>query len=228
VTAKSRPGPSAADGQQGRAGGTRAALIEGAIVTLREAGFAGASARQIAQRAGCNQALVFYHFGSVNDLLAAALSDISARRLAAYRELLDGAQTLSDLVDGARSVFVEDLDAGHLTVLVEMINGAQSAPRLGEQVAVCLAPWREFTETAIRRVLASSPAAGLLPAREIAHGAVAGILGLELLASLDGDRTAALALFDRASVLAALADLAGGLAMPPRRQESHDEFSGPD
>jgi AcrR family transcriptional regulator len=52
---------------------TRAALIAGAIQTLREAGFAGASARQIARRAGCNQALIFYHFGSVPDLLIAAL-----------------------------------------------------------------------------------------------------------------------------------------------------------
>jgi AcrR family transcriptional regulator len=216
VTAKSRAGAAAAGPQRRRPGETRAALIEGAIVTLREAGFAGASARQIAQRAGCNQALVFYHFGSVNDLLVAALNDISERRLSAYRGLMGGAETLCDLVDGARSVFVEDLDAGHLTVLVEMINGAQSAPGLGEQVAACLAPWREFAETAIRRVLVSSPAAALVPARELAHGAVAGILGLELLASLDGDRGAALALFERASVLAALADLAGGLARPPQ------------
>ena len=44
---------------------TRAVLIAAAIDTLREAGFAGASARRIAKRAGCNQALIFYHFGSV-------------------------------------------------------------------------------------------------------------------------------------------------------------------
>src|SRR5215469_9896518 len=54
---------------------TRAALTEAAIAVLRESGFASASARRIAQRAGCNQALVFYHFGSVNDLLVAALED---------------------------------------------------------------------------------------------------------------------------------------------------------
>ena len=35
---------------------------------------------------------------------------------------------------------------------------------------------------------------------------VAGILGLELLASLDGDRASALALFDRARALAGLLD----------------------
>ena len=69
---------------------------------LRESGFAGASARRIAQRAGCNQALVFYHFGSVNDLLVAALEEVSARRMAAYRELLDRTGTLAELITSAQ------------------------------------------------------------------------------------------------------------------------------
>jgi len=211
-------GASARAGRRDRAD-TRAALIDGAIAALREVGFAGASARQIAQRARCNQALIFYHFGSVRDLLVAALEDISTRRMAAYRGLLDHTGTLAELVDAARSIFVEDLDAGHVTVLVEMINGAQSVPGLGEQVSACLAPWREVAEEAVRGVLAASPVAALIPAREVAHGVVAGILGLELLANLDGDRASALALFDRARALAGVLDMAGGLRRPggPRK-----------
>ena len=182
-------------------GDTRAALIEAAIATLRESGFAGASARRIAQRAGCNQALVFYHFGSVNELLIAALEEVSARRMAAYRDLLDRSGTLAELIAGARAVFEADLDAGHVTVLTEMISGAQSVPGLGERVAAVLAPWRGFAAEAVRGVLAASPVASLLPADEAAHAVVAGLLGLEMLASLDGDRAAALALFDRAQAL---------------------------
>ncbi|MGH3208616.1 MAG: TetR/AcrR family transcriptional regulator [Trebonia sp.] len=187
-------------------GDTRAALVEAAIAVLRESGFAGASARRIAQRAGCNQALVFYHFGSVNDLLVAALEEVSARRMAAYRELIDRTGTLTELIAGARSVFEADLDAGHVTVLTEMISGAQSVPGLGERVAAVLAPWREFAAMAVRGVLAASPVAQLLPAEEAAHAVVAGILGLEMLASLDGDRAAALALFDRAQALGDVLD----------------------
>src|SRR6202451_4098078 len=164
---------------------TRAALVEGAIATLREAGFAGASARQIAQRAGCNQALIFYHFGTVRDLLLAALDDVSERRMAAYRALLEGSGSFTELVDSARSIFVEDLDAGHVTVLVEMITGAESVPGLGQQVAARVAPWREFAEAAVRGALASSPLARLMPAKDVAHAVVAGFLGLELLANLD-------------------------------------------
>jgi AcrR family transcriptional regulator len=208
------PLPSRRSGRDRGTAETRAALIEGAIVALREVGFAGASSRQIAQRAGCNQALIFYHFGSVRDLLVAALEDISARRMTAYHGLLDRTGTLAELIDAARTVFVEDLDAGHVTVLVEMISGAQSVPGLGEQVAACLAPWREFAEQAVRGVLAASPAASLVPARDVAHAVVAGILGLELLASLDGDQASALALFDRARTLARLLDAVGGLLIP--------------
>ena len=210
----SRPPRSRAAGRERGTAETRAALIEGAIAALREVGFAGASSRQIAQRAGCNQALIFYHFGSVRDLLVAALEDISARRMTAYRGLLERTGTLAELIDAARTVFVEDLDVGHVTVLVEMISGAQSVPGLGEQVAACLAPWRAFAEQAVRDVLAASPAASLVPARDVAHGVVAGILGLELLASLDGDRASALALFDRARAVARLLDTVGGLLIP--------------
>jgi AcrR family transcriptional regulator len=200
----------AARGRNARSADTRAALVVAAIEALGEVGFAGASARDIAGRAGCNQALVFYHFGSVTDLLLAALDDVSARRLAAYSQMLEQAETLTDLIDSARAVFSEDLDAGHVAVLVEMITGAQSTPELGEQVAARLAPWREFAESAVRTAVAGSPVAMLLPAKELAHGVVAGFLGLELLASLDGDRAAALALFDRARLIAGLLDLTGG------------------
>jgi AcrR family transcriptional regulator len=196
----------------GRTAETRLALIRGTLAALREDGFAGASTRRIAARAGCNQALICYHFGSLHNLLIAALEHISAERMDAYRELLGHTGSLTDLVDCARVVFAEDLDAGHVTVLVEMISGAQSVPGFGARVAACLAPWRDVAETAIRRALQRSPAGRLLPAAQIAHGVTAGILGLELLASLDGDRASALELFGEARKLARLLDRAGPLA----------------
>ncbi len=183
--------------------------MRGAVQALSEVGFAGASAREIASRAGCNQALVFYHFGSVTELMLAALDDVSARRLAAYSQALEQASTLTELIESARTIFSEDLDAGHVAVLVEMISGAQSTPGLGTQVAARLAPWRELAETAVRRALTGSPVGMLVPAEELAHGVVAGFLGLELLASLDDNVAAALALFDRAHQLAGLLELAG-------------------
>jgi AcrR family transcriptional regulator len=189
---------------EARAADTRAALIGGAIEALREDGFARASARVIARRAGCNQALIFYHFGSVPDLLVAALEEVSARRMAAYRGLLAHTDTIGGLVEAARTIFAEDLAAGHVTVLVEMISGAQSVPGLGERVKACLEPWREFAQSATRDVLAGAPVK--VPADQVAHAVVAGVLGLELLAHLDGDQDAALAVFDQARAIGELLD----------------------
>ncbi len=183
---------------------TREALIDGAIAALKEEGFAGASARAIARRAGCNQGVIFYHFGSVANLLLAALDAVSETRRTHYQEAVDRVAGIVELVDAAESVFEEDLDAGHIAVLAEMIAGASSTPGLAAEVAARIAPWRAFTADALRGVIETTPLAGAVEPDVAAHAVVALYLGLEMLAHLDGDRSAALALFDRARLLAGL------------------------
>jgi AcrR family transcriptional regulator len=52
-------------------GGTKARIVEAAVETLKAKGFAGSSAREIAKTGGFNQALIFYHYGSVQNVLLA-------------------------------------------------------------------------------------------------------------------------------------------------------------
>ena len=213
-----KPGPKPGPGTTGTgAADTRAALIRGAIDALSDTDYAGASAREIARRAGCNQALIFYHFGSVDGLLLAALDEVSAARLTKYQAAVQRSGSLTELVQTARSVFDEDLDQGYVAVLAAMIVGAQSSPALGAEVAARLAPWREFAAESLQPFLDSTPLAGMIRGEEIAHAIVALYLGLEMLASLDGDRAAALALFDRARLAASLADMLGN-ARPVREK----------
>ena len=175
--------------------------MNAAIESLRFDGYAGASARAIATRADLNPGLIFYHFGSVTDLLLAALAEVSARRMDRYSAAVDAAATPAELVTIASDIFREDLDEGYVTVLVEMIAGAGSSPELGAQVAAMIAPWRSFAQRAIETILAESPLASLLPVGDAAHAVVALYLGLEMLSHLDGDRAPALRLFDQASRL---------------------------
>ncbi len=131
--AKSGTSSSVVDRDSSRSSGTRAKLIDAAIETLKAEGYAGSSARAIAERAGLNQGLIFYHFGSVANLLLAALDSVSARRMAQYGAAVDAVRTPSELVDVATAIFREDLDAGYVAVLVEMIAGASSTPGLGRR-----------------------------------------------------------------------------------------------
>ena len=204
----SRPGQAATS-----TNATRQALVDAAIESLRFDGFAGASARAIAARAGSNQSLVFYHFGSVAELLLAALDEVSARRLARYTAAVAGIDAPVRLVAAATEIFREDLDEGYVTVLVEMIAGAASSPELGKQVAKRIAPWREFAQSTIEATISATPLASLVPVGDAAYAVVALYLGMEMLSHLDGDRTPALSLFDQAARFAAV--FAGAVTANP-------------
>jgi AcrR family transcriptional regulator len=191
---------------------TRDALVVAAVEVLRTRGFAGATARAIAAQAGCNQGLVFYHFGSVVDLLLAALDDVSARRRARYTAALADVHRPGELVELATRIFREDLDNGDAAVLVEMIAGAASTPGLGPRVKARVAPWIDFATQALDAALRPTPFAHAVPTTDLAHGVVAMYLGLELMSHLDGDRAPALALFDRLRQLGTMADVLSGIS----------------
>src|SRR5579863_2889056 len=116
--------PSAAGLSQG--GGTKATIVEAALETLKTRGFAGASAREIAKTGNFNQALIFYHFGSVQNALLAGLDHVSELRMSAYRPALERAGTLPELATLASRIYREDQENGYVTILGEMVAGAVS------------------------------------------------------------------------------------------------------
>lgn len=209
----------------GRSAETRQALVEAAIETLKSDGFAAASARTIAGRAGCNQALVFYHFGSVVGLLLRALDSVSTTRLERYGTAVEHIRSPTELVEVAAAIFSEDLEAGHVTVVAEMIAGAASTSGLGPEVAARIEPWEPWKQFALQVIdsVLGSALGPLIPSDDLAYGAVALYLGLELLTHLDGDRAQALNLFDHAKRFASLAEafgvggLSGDMASTPEQ-----------
>ncbi len=187
-----------------RSAETRRQLVGAAMETLKAEGYAGASARCIAERAGVNQGLIFYHFGSVANLLLAALDAVSAERMVRYHAAVEKVSSATDLVDCATAIFGEDLDAGYVTVLAEMIAGASSTPGLGPEVSARLAPWFDFAQRAIENTVEGTPLGSVLPSADLAYAVVALYLGLEMLSHLNGERDRALVLFSHAKHLAGL------------------------
>jgi AcrR family transcriptional regulator len=168
---------------------TKERLLAAALESLKEDGFAGATSRAIARRGGVNQALVFYHYGSLDGLLLAALERTSEERLGHYRARIDAIETLDELLRAARSLYEQDRASGHVTVVSQMIAGSLARPELAPQVLERMQPWLDFAERTIERLVPP-----LLPARELAWAAVTFALGANLLSHLApaDDRTAAL------------------------------------
>jgi AcrR family transcriptional regulator len=193
--------------------GTKSTIAEAALETLKAKGFAGSSAREIARTGGFNQALIFYHFGSVQNLLLVVLDVVSARRMRAYEPAFEIAGTVSELAALAREIYAEDLENGYVTVLGEMVAGGVSDPRLGGEVVARILPWIDMVQRKIEALLAGSTLEGMVPPRDLAFAIIALYLGIDMLSHLDGDR-------DRAQSLLNLgvryAPLAGALLTSQR------------
>ncbi|MGV9295843.1 TetR family transcriptional regulator, partial [Amycolatopsis sp. NPDC003676] len=86
---------------------TRQRLIDGTIETIRTHGLTGTTARSIAAAAGVNQALVFYHFGTVHDLLQAACLAATQARVAPFAERLGQVTDLRQLLALGRALHAD-------------------------------------------------------------------------------------------------------------------------
>jgi AcrR family transcriptional regulator len=181
---------------------TRARIVQAAIETLQREGYAGTSARAIASTGGFNQALIFYHFGSVRDVLIAALDRTSAARMDAYRAAVAEATDLVELTKVAGRIYREDLASGHVKVMVELIAGASSDPELAPAIVARVEPWIAFAKEQAARLGATSPLGSMAPPDDVAYGVVALFLGLELLSHLEGDTARTERLFELANGLA--------------------------
>ena len=111
-------------------GNTRERIVEAAFETVREVGYAGATSRAIAARGDFNPALIFYYFGSVPELLLAALEHSSRARLARYREAVDAAASLADLARVLGAIYHDDIASGHIRFVSELVAASVANPEL--------------------------------------------------------------------------------------------------
>lgn len=183
---------------------TKERIVDAALETLKEDGFAGTSARAIAKRGGFNQALIFYHFGTVNDLLLAALDKTSEIRMAKYGDKVRDVDSVGEAVRVASDLYREDLDSGHITVLSELIAGSLDRPDLGPEIVKRIDPWIDLAEDAVRNALGPLGLMDTIPPRTIAYAIVALYLGVDLLSHLEQDGARADAIFDSADKIAGI------------------------
>lgn len=186
---------------------TRDRLQAAARACLRQDGIAGVSARAIARHGDLNQALVFYHFGSVDGLLQAVARTDAERRALLYAERLAGVKTLKDLVSVGHQIHQVEFAEGNTAVLAQLVAGAASSPELGAAVQDGMQAWTTLVEDSLARVLADTPLGAVVPLADIAYAIASLFLGLELMGGVDGDDTRLESLFTSLDAVSGLVDL---------------------
>jgi AcrR family transcriptional regulator len=208
AAALSKPAPKL--GKPGRRSGkadedTPQRLATAAFETLRAHGFRGATARSIAEAAGCNQAAIYYHFGGIAPVLVAGLRASSDRRLAAYQAALEGITDLGPLLEALDQLHQDDVASGHFDVLTELLGGVTAEPELAAGLSQAIDPWLKFVAERIEAATKGLPLGAFVPASDLADALFGLVIGMQLQTKLDGN----VARFPR---LLNLGRLAAGLA----------------
>lgn len=136
----------------------REALLESAITSLQEKGYAGTTARDVASGAGVSLGAIGYHFGSVQELLDAALAEAVRR----WFEPLIGVLSLprARLAPGQLGSIVSGLLAtldSHRPLVIayfEALLRAERSPQLRRALAGDLQSLRGALSSGIERLLA--------------------------------------------------------------------------
>lgn len=126
-------------------GDTRARLVQAAAALIAEDGWTAATSRAVAARAAANNALVHYHFGTIEGLRRAALRQVLERELLDAVQVITAApDTLSGLLETIRQLTSgqELTTAQGYRVLAEALNRAVRDEAVRRDLATGLTEFR--------------------------------------------------------------------------------------
>jgi AcrR family transcriptional regulator len=177
-----RSGPKRGDTRSAQ---TRTALIDATAATLAELGFAGTSARAVAERAGVAPGGVFYHFRSMDELLAEVFTTCLDRRINRLRAAVDVPH--EGLPAAFTSAVREEFDHVESRALLELTVGAIDSPVLSARVRTGLDQSFAFSRDVVELLLAGSPFAAALPLDLVAQVAASAFFGLAVMNLVGAD-----------------------------------------
>jgi AcrR family transcriptional regulator len=133
---------------------TRKALLDAAEELLVLKGASSITTRKVAERAGVNQALVHYHFGTIEELLVAVLERVSlAVKERSERIYRDGDPFLAGWFEEMEAQTTADFERGWGKVWLENLTLAANRPRLREQYVKVSTMIRQLHEARVREML---------------------------------------------------------------------------
>jgi AcrR family transcriptional regulator len=133
---------------------TRKALLDAAEELLISKGAAAITTRKVADQAGVHQALVHYHFGTVEQLLLAVLERVSAsvkeRARDAYRAQASSPTAWFEEIEAKTT---SDFDRGWGKVWLENLTLAANRPAIRKQYVKVATTVRRLHEEHMRSML---------------------------------------------------------------------------
>lgn len=160
----------------------REALLESAITSLQEKGYAATTARDVADGAGVSLGAIGYHFGTVQELLDTALAEAVRRWFEPLIGVLSRPQPpptfeqLGPALDELLGTLAE-----HRPLVIayfEALLRAERSPRLRTALAVDLDAFRQTLTRGIASILAGQPGSALPDPQAVASLVMATFDGL--------------------------------------------------
>src|SRR5450755_4345180 len=139
----------------------REALLESAITSLQDKGYAGTTARDVADGAGVSLGAIGYHFGTVQELLDAALAEAVRRWFEPLIAVLSRAQPplTFERLGPALDRLLDTLAARRPLVIAyfEALLRAERSVALRTELAADLDAFRQALTAGIENLLAGQP-----------------------------------------------------------------------
>lgn len=132
---------------------TRDAFLDAAERLLIEVGYAGITSRRVAEEAGANQGLVYYYFGSMEELFVQVLERFTERLTERQRAMYAADVPFLEKWRTAMRFLDEDLAAGYPKIWLELQALAWNRPELRQRVAHVNGQWRAVLTDAFGRAM---------------------------------------------------------------------------
>lgn len=190
-------------------------LIAATLELIRSDGLAAVSARSVGRVASANQALVFYHFGTLAALVEAAYDRAVEDAARSYAAPLGNANNIAGLLAVAEQIRATEQGRGNVQLMAQLLAGAQHDEALRAVASRSVEVWVAAVEPAVRRALAGGVLRDLADPAAVTRLVSAALLGFELYDGVDPERAGSA--FGALADLAALAEVIDDLPAPAVR-----------
>ena len=130
------------------------AFLDAAERLLVTVGYAGISARRLAEEAGTNHGLIHYYFGSMEQLFIQVLERFTNQLIARQRAMYAADAPFLQKWRAAMGYLDEDLSSGYQKIWMELQALAWNHPELQERLARVHGQWRAVLTEAYTKAMA--------------------------------------------------------------------------